>query len=926
VAAFPDIFAAAQGGMLGLPGTNRVAREVAMTDLQRERVIDQWLDQALALGPGERASFLARLAIEDPELHLRLARLIADAERSDGFLDRPALRARADADPPRQSPDAGSTFGPYRLVSRLGAGGMGEVWRAERITGGFEQQVAIKLMRPDAGASRARFEAERDILASLGHPSIARLYDGGVSADGRPYMVMEYVEGLDLSSWCRQHRAELPQRLALFLAVCDAVAYAHAQLVVHRDLKPANVLVNGAGEVKLLDFGIAKLLQPDAIGDATRTAHLSPAYAAPEQLTGGRIGTAADVHALGATLYEILTGRLPWPIQALPLGLAVERLLHQTPPPPSSVVAPDDAVPSRALRGDLDAIVAKALRSEPSARYPDARALGDDIRRYLAHEPVSARSGARWYVARRYLRRNWPAVSAATFLAMVIAGSAVYADLARRETMTALTRADAVREFVVGLFEANDPVARGGKVLSARELVDIGALRLESGLDADPDTRIELLGVIGDLYRGVGDNTRAAELRRRRLDLAERAYDRGDVRRIEAQIDVATTELDAERFDAAERVLMAALTAVGSADHDVRARILAHFGGLAFQRGRYSDAENYVDQALALYARLPNSDPVDRAEVMAGKATMQFAAGHIAESEQLLREAHTLALAHEARRPGSLIHIRQSLAKTLTGLGQFDEAKRLTEADIDTITRLYGAGHPRLADDVYQLGSIARIRGDNEQALAHYERALGMYRESYGPEHSYVASTLTTMGNALANAGRSVEAIEALTQAQSIYAATLGADHLHVGVAAITLGNARVGAGDIAGAEREFRAALATFERIGSADHPYAGAARMGLAEALAEGGRCEEALGLARQARERLAAEFGLADFRVLDAGRTLVRCLLVLQRADEARAVVEESERAFANSADAGERARSRIAALRSLLDQQAVPAQTR
>jgi len=302
---------------------------------------------------------------------------------------------------------------------------MGGVYLAERIAGDFRQRVALKLVRDGVDASPERFNAERQILAGLEHPGIARLIDGGVSADGRPYMAMEYVEGQDLLSHCRVRGAPLEERLALFLQICEAVSYAHAHLVVHRDLKPANVFVTAEGRVKLLDFGIAKLLQPNVIGDATFTAHLSPAYAAPEQLAGGAITTATDVYSLGVTLYQLLCDQLPWKVAGMPFVVAIERLMGDKFPPPSAVAGAGGAVPARQLRGDLDAIVIKALRKEPKARYPDARALAEDLGRSLRHEPVRAREGARIYVLRRFLRRNWlPLLAAATVFAVLCLGIA----------------------------------------------------------------------------------------------------------------------------------------------------------------------------------------------------------------------------------------------------------------------------------------------------------------------------------------------------------------------------------------------------------------------------------------------------------------------------------------------------------------------
>ena len=361
-------------------------------------------ERALAEPPAGRAAFLAEACGDRAVLRTRIERLLVLAQTSDGFLDRSPLSPPLSADAPEDAYEAGHRIGAYRLLRYLGAGGMAEVWLAERTEGGFQQRAAVKIIRDAQGSVSEHFATEREILASLVHPGIARLYDGGVGADGSAYMIMEYVEGEHLITYCNTRRAALNERLALFLQICDAVAYAHTHLVIHRDLKPANILVTAEGTVKLLDFGIAKVLDQEGAKEVTRTVHMSPAYAAPEQLAGGHVGTATDVHALGVILFELLTDTLPWSGDASSLTIAVKRLLGAKAPQPSRVATAKSPVPSRAIEGDLDAIVAMALRREPAARYPDARALADEIRRHLGHKPVQARIGARAYVMRRFLR------------------------------------------------------------------------------------------------------------------------------------------------------------------------------------------------------------------------------------------------------------------------------------------------------------------------------------------------------------------------------------------------------------------------------------------------------------------------------------------------------------------------------------------
>jgi serine/threonine protein kinase len=333
--------------------------------------------RALAKPLDRRAIFLASACGQRGALRARVEHLLALADRRDGFLDRTPIVATA-RDTSADSRTPPERLGRYRLVRRLGAGGSAEVWLAERIARGVAHRAAIKIIRDSAVAAR-----ERGILASLDHPGIARLRESGVAADGSVWLVIEFVEGDDLAAWCAARRPGLDARLALFARVCDAVAFVHAQRVVHRDLKPANVLVASGGRVKLIDFGIAKVIGTERERCVSRPLRCSPAYAAPEQLAGRETGPAADVHALGVILFELLTGELPWPREASSLATAVNRLHAQRAPPPSRVARRDSPVPAGTIDRELDAIVGIALRRDAAARYPDARALAAAIRRHV---------------------------------------------------------------------------------------------------------------------------------------------------------------------------------------------------------------------------------------------------------------------------------------------------------------------------------------------------------------------------------------------------------------------------------------------------------------------------------------------------------------------------------------------------------------
>ena len=523
--------------------------------------------ELVELPAAQRDERLAVIAAREPALAQRVAELLtADAAAPQDFADAAAaptalLQVLEDL-VGSDGLAAGERVGPYRLLALLGRGGMGEVWRAERADGQFERQVALKLVASELGSREIveRFLRERQILAGLEHPGIARLLDGGVAADGRPYFALELVEGESITSFARTGALDLDERVELVVAAAEAVAAAHARLVVHRDLKPSNILVTADGRVKLLDFGIAKLVAPgDGDPELTRTVALrmTPAYAAPEQVRGEPATTATDVYGLGAVLYELLTGRPAFERRASSAAELIERVRHETLVRPSRAVAEDlgGRRLARRLAGDLDTIVAKALHPDPGRRYASADAFAEDLRRYLARQPVLARPDSLRYRLGKLVRRNRVASAAATFgllailggLALALWQASVARASARRATNEA-AHARRVQELLIELFQGADPARTLGSTLTARQVLDEGVRRLPSELAADPRTGAAMSEVFARTYRSLGMLSEAqryahqAVLLRRRLDgpdslavaeaqltAAEVAVERGDV-------------------------------------------------------------------------------------------------------------------------------------------------------------------------------------------------------------------------------------------------------------------------------------------------------------------------------------------------------------------------------------------------------------
>ncbi len=497
-------------------------------DTQRLRQLNALLESALNLPPERRAEWLAQLPPQhralEPDLRAMLERA---AVETDSFMRRGAFTA---LDAGLASTDeAGDVIGPWRLLAELGHGGMASVWRAERCDGALQRDVALKL--PHAGWAHGiaqRMARERDILASLEHPRIARLYDAGLTPEGRPWLAMECVEGVPIDRHCHELRLGPAARLRLFLQVTDAVAHAHGRLVVHRDLKPGNILVTAGGDVRLLDFGVAKLMEADAPA-AQQLTHqlgrpLTPDYAAPEQLGARAVGTAADVYSLGVVLFELLTGARPYTLG--PRGAAsLEDTLLAIEPPAASARAPDAAT-RRALRGDLDTIVAKALRKRPAERYPSVEAFAADLQRHLDGEPVLAQPPSWRYRAGKLVRRHRLGLGAASVVAAsLLAGLGValwQADVARQQA----ARADRSRQFVASVLKQAQPrQGRGGAVLAADLLVAAGQ-RIESELADDPRAAAELGIVIGEGLSGLGEPQRGESALRAAVARAEQVFGR----------------------------------------------------------------------------------------------------------------------------------------------------------------------------------------------------------------------------------------------------------------------------------------------------------------------------------------------------------------------------------------------------------------
>ncbi|MEZ5293193.1 MAG: serine/threonine-protein kinase [Vicinamibacterales bacterium] len=836
--------------------------------------VGELVERALERPEAERASWIEAQCGADPARLASARRVLAAAQRAGAFLDRPAVELASDlmhdaASVPAHPP--GYMVGAYRLIRPIGRGGMADVYLAARADDEFTREVAVKIVREGLGGDLlSRFRVERQVLATVDHPHIARLFDGGVTDDGRPYLVMELVQGQPIDRHADQRRLTIDERLALFLQVCDAVDRAHRHLVVHRDLKPANILVTAEGAVKLLDFGVAKLLENgDGGGDAPATRSgarlMTPEYASPEQYLGEPVTTAADVYAAGVVLYELLTGRRPWEDDEASMAALERRVLDGTIELPSRVCRRDgprspaadraaarrgtvDAL-ARELAGDLDNIVTTALRREPNRRYPSMAAFRDDIERSRSGLPVLARPSTVRYRASKFLRRHRLAVAASVVAtaALVVGGTTalVQARAAAREGR----RAAEIRDFLLSVFEVSDPDQARGQAVTARELLDRGSDRVERSLAADPDLRAEMRGVLGDLYSRLGLYDRAgphmeaavAAARAEPSDpatLAARLTALGEVRALQGDTDVA------------ERRFEEALTLARTAEGPRGPRAAAALTGLArvqAARASFGDAERTMREALAI--RREQADAPGLIDALNGLGSLLTTAKRPLDAVPYFDEALTLARTTYGDLHTDVVRTECNLAEARHQATQYAEALALFAPCLDGRRRLLGDLHPDVADALNNMAEVHGQMNQYEDAEREFAEALSIQRAAFGERSRPVAATLNNVAIVEYMRGRYDEAAARFGELVDVWRDVIGPDHPDTWATVNNLAMSYMAGGRLEEAERILRQVVDARRRLFGPDHAETGESLSNLGQVLFRRGRFAEARRLADQA-----------------------------------------------------------------------------
>jgi serine/threonine-protein kinase len=814
------------------------------------------LDGALEREGAARRAYVEQADLDEAARE-EIESLLAAYDESESFFDTWTRGERSGVAGERRR------IGAYRVLERLGRGGTSAVYRAERDDDQFQRQVALKVLhrgREDADFAQ-RFVSERQILASLHHPHIAQLYDGGLTEDGRPFFAMELVDGRPITQYCAEEALSTRERLQLFLGVAEAVRYAHRNLVVHRDLKPTNILVADDGTPQLLDFGIAKLLAEETphTRPLTQTGQLlmTPEYAAPEQVTGEAVTTATDVYQLGVLLYELLAGRRPYEFETKTPSVIEKVILQEEPPRPSTAVtrANEDGDTDRfesrhraddALHSDLDTIVLKALRKEPERRYSSAEAMIDDVERHLEGHPIAARPATWTYQARKFVQRNrWGVGAAAGFLALLLVYAATVTVQAQRiaserdraQAATAKAQQSAQKsqrmsQFLVSLFEEANPRRSSGK-LTARDLLDDATARLDTSFSGNAVVEADLLEVIGNAYRNQGLYSKTYELHRRAL----------------------------------------ALRKENEAPDDVLATAENNVGEALYYLGRYDEAQSHYRRSLSKRRRVLDSSHVDIAQSLNNLALIDIENARYKRARRRYREALSIfknKLGEEHWRTANALN---NIAQVEEQAGNPEAAERYYRRALELRRRISDAPDRDAGIVLNNLGGVLKSMKRFEEAEDAHRRALDIFRKVTAKGAPFIGHALAGLAQAKRGQKQYEEAERFFEEALTHYRKALADGHERIAKPLLAWGRMRLERGQPAKAEPLLREALHIRRAAFPEGHRKTGEARRALSAALTTLGRYEEAESTLLEGYDALRQQRGAQDSRVRAVWEQLVR-----------------------------------------------------
>jgi len=781
--------------------THGIVNDIIMPmDKDQWKKVETIIDQVLSVsGKEERTKLINKCCGDNDKLRKEVETFLDSIDASGNIWDELLISNRVLMDEMTQNENLSSIIhsegeqpariGFYEIKRKIGRGGMGDVYLAERSEGGFHQKVALKLIRREMASEiqTKRFLQERTLLSKLNHPNIAGLLDGGVSDDGRPFFVMEYVDGMPVTEYCKTNECTLEERLSIFEQICEAVQYAHTNLIVHRDLKPDNLMVTAGGMVKVLDFGIAKLLDQELSENSlvqTGESHrmLSLNYAAPEQITMGTVTTSTDVYTLGLLLYELLSDRKPFDLKKKKLQGAEQIIRYREPAKPSEVTKKR----KKELLGDLDAIIMKALRKEPEKRYETASSILEDIRRYRLNKPVLARKGTFRYRYGKFLKRNRLIFTSTSLILVILTGfSILYAVRINQEKSLAELEAEKARlvtDYLKSIFEFSDPNQSSGETISAKDLLKAGSEQVDN-LNEQPEVKAEILATFGGINYSLGDYVKADSLFQESLSIRRKLEDDADEEIASILYQMALNKENMGQYDIAESLFTESLEMQKQLYDENDINIIKNLNSLAYLyqlKGELGKATDYIDRGLTALQSMSVPDSVELAEAHHLRASIFTAQGYYNRAISSLQEALQLCYSLYSLPHPKINKSLANLARNYQKLGDYNTADSFYFESLQMSKALYDGDHLSTAITMNNMAGLYKLQENYIKADSMYAESLTMLEKVLGEKHPYVASNLFNLANLKREMGKYSEAEELYRQTITLDTLLLGADHPNV--------------------------------------------------------------------------------------------------------------------------------------------------
>ena len=876
-----------------------------MDSLRQMKKVDQILDQVLDLPTEEQSEFLKKACAGNTELRIKVEKLLSHRTMADKFLDttQPLRQSLEDAIVTGEEPLADKTLGAYRILREIGRGGMGKVYLATRADGQFERKVAIKVIAPGKKNREFlnRFEQERRILGGLLHPNIAQLLDSGFTPKGHPYFIMEYVEGFPIHDYCDRNLLSVKDRLGLFIKVCEAVQYAHQTLVIHRDIKPTNILVTEEGRAKLLDFGIAKIVDPESYSQPaiTLTGHalLTPECASPEQLLGNPVTTASDVYSLGSLLYLLLTGCLPIRVQGRLPAQLIEDITKGRPEMPSKMIG--DTVPNqkkpasaseiaqlrqstpgrlrRSLSGDLDAIVLKALNKDPSQRYSSVERMVQDIRYYLKGMPVSALPDSLGYRTRKYIKRHKFGVVAFLVFSITCFGLLLSISIQSTRIIRERNKAEQVSRFLQQMLLSPDP-GNNSRHVKVVDVLDRVSANVSKDFANDPEMAATLQRVLGRTYLSLGQYDQARILLAEAAGFFSRSMGPYHLETLTNEVELGEALMRLGRYEEAQNRVERVI-AIGSRRFTSHHRLILKARLTAAEilnaRARFQEAAQLAKPLLAqVMDRLGDRDPLTR-DCRDALATAYEGLGNWEESEELFRIIYASSIQHLGDTHPDTLSDANNLAITLYQLNKYQQAEQIFRQCWKDRKAVLGEDHPDTLETAGNLATTLEQLGQLREAETIHRETLSLETRKLGLEHPNRLSSLNNLAAVLMDQGRYEEAENLYAEAIRLKLKVLGSDHRST---IISMSNHALSLEKLNRdheAKNLHRQAVAAFSRALGPSHPHTLLATSRLVNLLCRKNELQEAEQLARDALDKAGKAFEPTFMGFLKSEQSLVMVL---------------------------------------------------